>query len=224
MRYRQIEFYGLPASGKSTLMRALHEELNKTGIQVHTRCDIKRKALYKEWLSWRGICYSIGCFFIWWGKDKKEREDFKFWKGMCGKFAALKAMSLQWGDNEVVLVDHGRVQGLSSLLNKSCCKEKDFIWFLSELDKNFKNQVLYIYLYVNEEDCYERMKSRGKQVRLLYYDKNSALSYMKNMNHMYEKIYCYMKEKGCGLKIDSSESIELCLKKLLIELKDKGNV
>lgn len=225
MEYRQIEFYGLPASGKSTLINMLSEKLNKAGVvKVYTKYKISRRELYKEWLSQRGIMYSLGAFFIWRGKRKKEKEDFKFWKGMCGKFAALKAMLLRCTEQEVVLIDHGRVQGLSSLLNRASCREKDLAWFLEQMEKNFQGYVLYIWLYIDEKDCYERMKNRGKHVRLMEYEEKAALACMRDMNEMYENIYCYMKKRGCGLKVDSTKSAAQCVDEIMEELRNKGIV
>lgn len=215
MKYKQIEFYGLPGSGKTTLLKQLCSELEKNGIIPCSQWKLEKKQLYREWLSWRGLCYSIGCFILCLHKDLKEKEDYIFWKGMCGKFSTLRALYYTAENNEVILIDHGMIQGLSSLLHRSYCKEKYLKWYLKEIDKSFKSDVLYIYLCIDEESSYDRMKKREKAVRLLQYKKETALQIMKEMNKMYEKVHNHMQNKNCGIKIDSSKDITICINQIL---------
>lgn len=157
-----IEFFGIPACGKSTMVESLLKLQHKIKV-------VSYESLSKEFLNASVIkkIHSIPLIDIIQTlrlakKIKYKRNNYYFkrlfslWKVLiCYKFALL------YSRYDLIYVDHGLAQSIISVIGGSELKSELFFYSIAKSLLFRQNNVQYVYCNVDIDTALSRLKSRG---------------------------------------------------------------
>ena len=209
-----IEFYGLPASGKTTDAEALLEKYdNSVELISYTRSLKKIKKLpyifTPEFLS---FFFKVVTLFM--KKKNKIRFDFRVFYTFCCIY--IRYMYLRKDKTyDYYIIDHGIIQNIvSALWNESSlavCGEK----LISHMGKHFSDDILLIYTVNSDnENIYSRIANREKEIRIKKYSVEEAKKILEIQAEVFEKLTAEADRHFNILKINSLDSFESCFEKI----------
>ena len=177
-----IEFYGLPGCGKTTLVNQL---LSFESYRIGTVQDVM--AFYNR----KSVIYKLSHLPIrkWWilltflwslsGKRKNGKDYYisLFYKTLAYSY------SVNQSDFDLIVVDHGIIQQLGSILHNANYQISDkslrkFLRFVNIFKETQK-----VYCYITSDLSLCRMKKRnrdGGRIDAVMYDTQIALQYLGN--------------------------------------------
>ena len=205
-----IELYGLPGAGKTTICNFFREQSGLQVGKVHLVMDLYKK----EALSFKIIhfplfqCIKLTFFLL---ITKHKRGSFvAVYKLFYYLLIAYNYCQYQ-KEYEYIVVDHGMVQQLGSMLHNSEYKiTQKALDRYSKLLISIRN-VYYVYCYISKETALNRMRVRGRNLgRIDAVMDNALMAYdlMEKETNLFEKLSSALENSAVGMVADMESSKE----------------
>lgn len=209
-----IEFYGLPASGKTTDMKAVLEKYeNAVDLTEYSKKISKVKKLpyifAPEFIS---FFFKAAALFI--KKKNKASCDFKIFAVFC--IIYIRYMYCRKDRTyDYYLIDHGIVQNTVSAMFCDDFLASQGLKLIAHLGKHFKDETSFIYTVNSDsENTYSRIKNRKTEIRLKNYSFEEAAKVLEIQTGVFEKLTAEAEKSFRLVRIDSLDSFENCFKKI----------
>ena len=209
------EFYGLPGSGKSTLVNLIKERYPEKAELIVFSKKIFTKKNIRYIFSAEFIAFHFKLMRLWFLKLFTMKTELFSKKGFRDElktavyFTALylEFMYLRQHDDggKLYIVDHGLIQCLSSLVwdKKNINRRSDSL--IRYIDKRFSKKVDYVYTAgCGVEETYNRIMDREWPIRLHSYRREDGLAILENLEDLFEKAKEIFSESGSVVYIDNS--------------------
>lgn len=209
------EFYGLPGSGKSTLVNHIKESFPEKAELIVFSKKIFSKKNMRSIFSFEFIAFFFKLMRLWFLKlftmktelfsKKGFRDEMKtalYFTALYLEFMYLRAHD---GGGKLYIVDHGLIQCLSSLVwdKKNINRRSDSL--IKYIAKNFSDKVDYVYIAgCGAEETYNRIMGREWPIRLHSYGREDGLEILRNLEDLFEKTKDIFSESGRVLFVDNS--------------------
>lgn len=208
-----IEFFGLPGSGKSTVVNFLYDLLQKNNISTIKFSEIFDKyqsnLMRKIYLTFISILLQPKLFFICW---KYKNFDFKVLNQIVYilrlfYFEETNYFKKSVKNYELIISDQYLIQAIASLMipaNNVNIDEKIISYFLTYTLNKID---ILVYSKCDIETSFERLRKRNNQrTRFDFWDDKKCLINLERMYNIFEYVNNYFFETI--ISIDAHDEIE----------------
>lgn len=203
------EFYGLPGSGKTTLVGVLTEDENSS---------IKKNRQGKSISGLQHLCNAVTFEFLGfaWSSAALLRAKKSKWKndGQCLKSMLRLYLIYMWerknGGAEYRCYDHGIVQCILSLIWTEYDLREKGLALAEKFCANMKDGVRLIYTRIPDPDTvYERMVQRGESRRVLrLLNREQAMELLRFQETFFEGTRMIAEKYNMGVCVSTLDSVE----------------
>lgn len=214
------EFFGLPGSGKTTLIKNLTREQNSVFLEKRHGRSIPRYRHIHNALTPEFLSFSAGCCLLVLAKKKKNAEDWGFVRSMM-RLYLIYMWERSRSDQGYHCYDHGFVQFFPTLMWTEYDTRGRALRLAEQFCRNMKGSVKLVYLQSeNYEEIYERMVNRGEFRRILQLlDREKAMELLKFQNDFFNDVYAMAEEYGMVIRLDAMDTIQNNMDALQAEMR-----
>lgn len=209
-----VEFYGLPASGKTTDMKAVLQKYNNAVDLTEYSQKIKRIKRLPLACTPEFISFFFKAAKMMLKKKKKVSYDLKIFYVFCCIYIRYMYYRKHKA-YDYYLIDHGIVQNIVSALWNDTTLVSDGQKIIAHLSKYFKNEIAFIYT-VNSDNkkTYERIINRKNEIRLKTYSYEDAEKILKKQAEIFGNLNEEVQKHFPILQVDSLTPFEGCFDKI----------
>lgn len=158
-----IELYGLPGSGKSTLKNELVKEMSEENLNIYEYSDYlnfmnkgRKIAIIKGFFTKNGMLFAIQSFCFLLKHNLLFKNDIAKRIFYCLSFMAFYKATK--GNDAIIIMDEGIIQGVISALFTNTCNGMDFLWLAKTMQRE---KIIPIFLQTSKDVANERIISRN---------------------------------------------------------------
>lgn len=203
------EFFGLPGSGKTTLVSALSAEggafqKNREGKTIPLSGHI-RNALTGEFL-----LFSLRCFRVVASKKQKWKPDWNTLRSIL-KVYLIYMWERAHGGAEYHCYDHGIVQSFAALIWTEYDLKPRALELTELFCRNMQSSLRLVLLQSRDyEEIYQRMLLRGERRRILtLLNKEQAIELMAFQEEFFRDVQAIAEKYQMCVRINAMEPVEV---------------
>lgn len=214
------EFFGLPGSGKTTLIGSLTWEENSVFLKKRRGKNISKISHFRNALTPEFLSFSLHCGLLVLSKKEKAKEDWGFVRSMM-RLYLIYMWERDCGERGYHCYDHGFIQFFSSLVWTEYHTRDRALRLAEQFCRNMNGSVKLVYLQSeNYEEIYERMVNRGEFRRILQLlDREKAMELLKFQNDFFNDVYAMAEEYGMVIRLDAMDTIQNNMDALQAEMR-----
>lgn len=201
------EFYGLPGSGKTTLMEALTAEGGTVKAKPRGS-DIPKSAHIRHALTAEFVGFSLRCVGLWFAKRKKDSYDFKNIRGMLRVY--LIYMWEREHSDGYSCFDHGIIQSVMSLIWEEYELRDRAMGVVDYFLRHMRRGMKVIYTRNTRLDVvYDRVCARQEYRRIQSkMNREDAMELLRFQSGIFDEIWAAANESGMGLMTNTMDPVE----------------
>lgn len=213
-----IEFFGLPGTGKTTIMN------NIINISLQQDGNIKKSISGKElgyinclksFFSFEFFCFVFKFIHILIKKKNINKYDIISVKYMI-KIYVIYMQIRDYGDNgEYYCWDHGLLQSIISLFwDNETLDKVIFFDLITYVINKFNDKILFIYTKNDDvNELYNRIITRKQKIRLYFLPKEEVIRILEIQQKFLKEISLLLKSNFI-IEVDTNENIKINLSKI----------
>lgn len=209
-----IEFYGIPASGKTTHMNAILEKYKNSEKLMAFAENANKSEKLRCILTAEFISFFFKAAMMFLKKKNKVKYDAKLLYYFCGIYLSCMYCRNN-GTFDYYVNDHGIIQNIVSAMwdNKSLLKSGKKI--IAHTEKYFKNEIAFVYTVNGDnKELFSRIKNRNTVIRLKSYSFEDSEPIYNVQREIFEEITEDIKNGFRFIEIDSSADFDVCFEKI----------
>lgn len=224
-----IEFFGLPGSGKTTILKSAAARLINHGdkcfypnlqelilrdedLVTDSNCKIALYKLIPCALSVRNQIRVFSLVKLFWEcKTSKQykRDMFNFFKISYLYMLYIDFIRMKRFQG-IIMSDNGLAQISVSVQKRTQFIPDRFYERYFNIMFNEKVVTIFIYLNISPELCCQRIYSRNKQISIMKNGFEGTMDCLVSENNLFKQIYEVINSKTTVIQIDSEREIEDC--------------
>ena len=200
-----IEFFGLPGTGKTTVVSYLSNMQTKYSIIPEGK-EIPKIMVLKNAMTHDYVLFSLLAWKLYARKTKKDKTDLRSLKFMLKTYLKYKTLDSR---GLYFLNDHGIVQCLSSLVWLDDSRVGDANRIIEYTMQHMANKVNFLYAFNSDfQRVLERNALRGTERRLLHLSEEEKKRLWAIQSGLFQFAHDLSIKYNCGYVIDTNESVE----------------
>ena len=200
------EFFGLPGSGKTSMVNELLDSSMDNIFQPRIRGRQFKKIFYMRCVvssEYIKFVLLVGRLFI--RKKNRENIDVSIMKSIFRIYLIYMQSRYMDDKKHIFCFDHGLIQTILSLVWKNQEIEDDAIKVIEYICKHLSEDVAFVYTYNDsEEELNKRMKLRGEDRRILQFNHNEMVDLIKFQQKIFDYTINIAEKDGIAIKIDTN--------------------
>lgn len=202
------EFYGLPGSGKTTLMDELTRDGNGTIKEKIKGSAIPKIDHVRHMLSPEFLGFALRCTGLWLAKRKKDSYDPKNLRGMLRVY--LIYMWEREHADGYCCFDHGIIQSVMSLIWEEYELRDRAMGVVDYFLRHMRRGLKVIYTRNTRLDVvYDRVCARQEYRRIQSkMNREDAMELLRFQSGVFDEIWAAANESGMGLMTNTMDPVE----------------
>lgn len=201
-----IELFGLPGTGKTTIVSYLSNLQTEYSIIPEGK-EIPMILILRNALTHDFVLFSLLAWKLYVSKTKKDKTDFRSLKFMLKTYLKYKTLDRR---ESFLLNDHGIIQCLSSLVWMDESRIDDANRIIEYTMRHMANKVSFLYAFNPDlQRVLERNTLRSKERRLLHLSEEEKKRLLAIQSSFFQFAHALSLKYNCGYLIDTNESVEI---------------